>query len=551
MKIKTVAFIPLLLLTAILFHAIEFRVASWNPDELIFATGGQKILAGDTLYRDFGDNKPPLIYYTYALIYKLSGTSYASLLLLSKLFTIAVIFLIALGLYFIGNTLGGRMIGVCSGLLFAAYSICSQGSEVLGGRTEIYAVLMSVISVYFFVKKDFALRFIDVLMCGLFQSLATLYNTRFGIFMAAYGLFVLYKHGIGKKSIGIIAALSVPFVLAVVSVPLYYYQAGVFDYFTFWQSTIVKYYIAIMPFKVRLFSGLLILFFFAGLIPLVFFAAYQVITRLREKHASPRSSEPADVKQDNAPRISRWSEKARRLKQSIAWDKERQSFVFLILILILQYAAYFTGGKPGVRYFYMMYVPLCLLAAQGFTTLYRQVESNTLNKQLAVVVKTVLVLFLAVSPVYFIVIHTNTPRPLLHESMTSNKRLVEYIKEHTSEQDRIFAWVNVSPIYLQANRTMATSMIYPAEFLCRYYYYVGDFKNDRTAWDIFLSQLKSEKPAIIIDDSGGFSTKKDNVIIQVIQNDYVELKAGEMREYIKDNYRRTDSIEGYDIYKRI
>ncbi len=549
-KIKTIAFIPLLLLTTILFHAVEFRVAAWNLDELIFATGGQKIIAGDTLYRDFGDNKPPLIYYTYALIHKLSGPSYISFLVVSKLFTIAVIFLIALGLYFIGNSLGDRMIGMCTGFLFATYSICSQGSEVLGGRSEIYATLFSVISILFFIKKDFSLKTVDIVLCSLFQSLAALYNTRFGIIMAAYGLFILYRHGIGKKSIALIMTLSVPFVLVLASVPAYYYFTGVFDYYTFWQSTIVHHYLGIMRIPTKLASGLLILFFFAGPAPMVFFAVYQLITRLREKDALPHPAGESNP-EHNPSRISRWSMKTGRFMRFITWDEERQSFVFLMLLLMLQYAAFFTGGKPGLRYFYMMFIPLCLLAAQGFTALYRQIAVNTINKHLVRVMQLIMVLFLAAAPSYFFVIHTNTPRTLLHESIKENKRLVEYIKEHTSEKDRIFAWVNVNPIYLQANRIMATSMIYPAEFLCRFYYYTDDFKKDITAWDIFLRQLKTEKPAIIIDDSGDFTTKKDNLVIRVIRNKYIELKADEMRTFIKDNYKRTESIEGYDIYKRI
>lgn len=548
--IKTIAFIPLLLLVTVLFHSIEFRVAHWNPDEVIFATGGQKILAGEVLYRDFGDNKPPLIYYTYALIYKLAGKSYVSLLLLAKLFTIAVIFLIAIVLYGIGNSIGGRMTGVISALLFAAYSICSQGSEVLGGRSEIYATLMSVTGLYFFMKRDFSLRTFDLMMCGLFQSLATLYNTRFGIVMAACGLFILYRHGIGKRSMMAVTALSGPFILALAAVPIYYYSAGVFDYYTFWQSTVVRHYLAIMPLPLKMASGLMILFFLAGPLPLVFFALYRVVTEIRGGLASVARLGGPDPEQQSSW-YARWSIKAGRFMRLLSWDEERQSFMFLMLLVILLYASFFTGGKPGIRYFYMMFVPLCLLAAGGFTALYDLVAVNTINRGLARVLRMILVLFMATSPSYFLVIHMNTPRTLLLDSLEENRRLVEYIKENTSGNDRIFSWVGVNPIYLQSERIMATSMIYPAEFLCRYYYFVDDFRNETTAWDIFLRQLKKEKPAIIIDDTGGFISKKDKIVGHVIENDYVEQKAGEMKAFIKENYRHADSIEGYDIYRRI
>jgi len=294
----------------------------------------------------------------------------------------------------------------------------------------------------------------------------------------------------------------------------------------------------------------MILFFFAGPLPLVFFAVYQAVTEIREKLAhGARVSESATDKQLSWS--ARWSMKAGRIMRLFSWDEERQAFLFLMLLFILLYASFFTGGKPGMRYFYMMFVPLCLLAAMGFTALYDLVAVNMINRGLARVVRTILVLFMASSPSYFFVIHMNTPRTLLIDSIKENKRLVEYLQQNTSEKDRIFSWVSVNPMYLKANRIMATSMIYPAEFLCRYYYYVGDFKNETTAWDIFLGQLKKEKPAIIIDDTGGFITKKDKMVTHVIQNDYIEQRAGEMKAFIKDNYRHADSIEGYDIYKRI
>ncbi|MBP7735606.1 MAG: hypothetical protein KA369_06490 [Spirochaetes bacterium] len=547
---KGIFFISLLFAT-ILFHSIEFRVAAWNIDELIFATGGQSILAGDSLYRDFGDNKPPLIYYTCALIYNLSGKSYEGYLYLSKAITIAVIFLTALGLYFVGNSLGGPAIGMISGLLFAAYSICSQGSEVLGGRTEMYATLMSVISLYFFVKRDLSPKTIDIILCSIFQSLATLYNTRFGIIMAVYGLFILYKHGIKKESVKMVLALSVPFVLLAAAVPTYYYFSGVYDYYTFWQSTIVKHYLGVLRLNMKFISALMILLFFAGLMPMVFFAVCQVIVQwrgIRSERATPE--EPASG-ENKAPFLSRIASKAGRITRMFQWNQNSEVFIFLMMMLLMEYLAFFTGGKPGLRYFYMMYIPLCLLTAQGFHALYRHVESFTVSKELAAMVKVLMVLFLATSPFYFMAIHMNTQRPTIHESIKQYKGVVEYIQKNTSDRDKIYVWVNVTPIYIYSGRTMATSMVYPAEFLCRYYYYSRISRKDITAWDIFLKQLMNEKPALIVDDTDGFNTKKDAMLSHIFRDNYIEMRAAEMRSYIKDHYRLAETIDGFDIYKRI
>lgn len=72
-KVRTFVFVMILLAVTLALHALEFRASAWSIDEYIFATGGQKIVSGGILYKDFGDNKPLLIYYTYALFYWLSG----------------------------------------------------------------------------------------------------------------------------------------------------------------------------------------------------------------------------------------------------------------------------------------------------------------------------------------------------------------------------------------------------------------------------------------------------------------------------------------------
>lgn len=523
----------LLLAATILFHSIEFRTAVWNIDEYIFATGGQKLHAGGTLYKDFGDNKPPLIYETYALIYGLSGGSFPSLLAISKSFKIIAVFLTALGLYYCGTTLYGRMVGMMSGMLFAGYSICAQSSEILGGKTEIYAALFTVVSICFFVRKRFAFTIAGLGASGLSLSLAALYNTRFGIVIAAYCIFIVYRFRISGKSIRIMMPLLVSFLLPLVAVPLYYYRIGEFDYYRFWQTTVFKYYLTAFPLYMKFVSGFLVLYFLAGIAPVVIFAAYSLVRGYRDQESAAPSGVVA------------------RLRAVAAWNEKNEAPVFLAILLLCMYAAFFAGGIPGVRYFFMMLIPLCILGAEGFMYIFTAAKGQIKEAGISRLISVILAVFLLLPPSFFYLIHWNNQRPPIMETIARYQPVADYIQNHTAPHDSIYIWYNVGPLYLFSNRIMATSMIYPAEFLFRHYYFTGDFMKETTAWDLFLKQLQKEMPALIIDDGSDFSAKKENAVFFHGNNDYAVKRAAGLKAFVRDHYTCFETIQGLKIYKKI
>jgi hypothetical protein len=547
-KIKTITFILILLLITILFHIIEFRVASWNIDEFIFAAGGQKLLAGGTLYKDFGDNKPPLIYYTYALFYWIAQKQYMPFFIVAKTSTIAIVFLIGSCFYCIGKNLGSRTLGMVSGLLYAAYSIGAPGPEVLGGRTELYASFMAIISIYFFSRKKFAFSIVDMISSGIFLSLAALYNTRFGIIFAAYLAFIVYKHAVSKRSMLIITVLIASFVPLLAAVPIYYYRNGTFEYYTFWQSTVLKHYLNALPIYFRILAGFLLLAFFIGNAPLVVFAVHYAMGKIRKNIRL--SSVSANESMNR--RTGRLGAAASRLinasKAIMMRDPGNEAFVFQLLILLFAYGAFFAGGIPGIRYFYLMYIPICFFSAQGVLDVFQYVREKSSVIEISGLLKIILVLFLICAPAYYFSIHWNTRRPTVAESIETYRQVVDYIKEHVHHDQKIYVWSDMHPIYLYSDRIMATSMVYPSEFLGRYYYYTGNFRKDVTAWDLFLKQLDEERPELILDNTGNFSTWKG--VLYYKKNKFIDTKIDELRSYIKENYTYTTELSGYKIYRK-
>ena len=547
--ILTNIFILQLFFVTLLAHSIEFRVGAWNIDEYIFATGGQKLLAGGELYRDFGDNKPPLIYYTYSLLYGLSGGNYTLFQTLSKCATIAVVFLAALMMFFIGKNLVDERLGMVSGLVYAAYTICAHNSEVLGGRTEIYATLMTAISIWFFTRNRFSFHARDLLASGFFLSLAALYNTRFGIVIAAYAVFILYKHRISITSMARIMAIALPFAVPLAVVPFYYYHNGLFDSYVFWQSTVFKYYLTAVPPYAKIAAGMLVVYFLAGIPPIVIFSVHSLIRLFREYHAPVHSSAPSMPPQ--VPGNSSLSSGIfAGLRRITAWSPGLEMHAFIIIMFAFMYLAFFAGGIPGVRYFYMMFIPLSLICAHGFVDVYRNVGRITTGGSLSTILKAILIVFLILPPFYFYVIHWNTQRPTIRAAAARYRSVAEYVKKNTRENDSIYVWYNVTPLYLISNRTMATSMVYPAEFLMRDYYFTGDFQHETTAWDIFFRQLDRERPAMILDESEDFTVKKESSLFFKGKNPYAEKRAEEMRRFIYGNYRYLDTIQGFRIFQR-
>ncbi|HLB23014.1 MAG TPA: glycosyltransferase family 39 protein [Dehalococcoidia bacterium] len=135
--------------TCVLLVAVAFlmRVPSlaeprWYRDEGIFAAVAYDIRHGQTLYSGAWDNKPPLIFYTYAGIQAVFGNGVVALHLVTSivvLLTLMAVMAIALRLY-------GRWRALLAGVLFAAM-MCTPVIEGNLAMTETYMILPATLAV--------------------------------------------------------------------------------------------------------------------------------------------------------------------------------------------------------------------------------------------------------------------------------------------------------------------------------------------------------------------------------------------------------------------
>lgn len=154
-RARAAALAPWAALAAITFLvAFALRYPSlyeprWYGDEGIFAAIAQNMREGRTLYAQAWDNKPPLIYFTYAGIQSLFGTGMFAL----HLMTTGVVLATQAGVMAVAALLYGRRRALAAGLLFAVV----MDTPVIEGdlaMTETFMILPTTLAMLAFVVAE-------------------------------------------------------------------------------------------------------------------------------------------------------------------------------------------------------------------------------------------------------------------------------------------------------------------------------------------------------------------------------------------------------------
>lgn len=177
-----VALAAVTLLLAFALRYPTFFEPRWYSDEGIFAGIAQNMLAGSTLYAEAWDNKPPLIFVTYAVIQWAFGTGVMPLHIVTAgavLATQVAVMAIAFRLY-------GPWRSLLAGLAFALV-MCTPVIEANVAFTETYMILPATLGVLVFVlaqARPEGQRDVWYVAAGVLMSLAISYK-QVGVFDAA------------------------------------------------------------------------------------------------------------------------------------------------------------------------------------------------------------------------------------------------------------------------------------------------------------------------------------------------------------------------------
>ena len=499
---KTWIKVFILIAAVLVFRSVIFPAVSWKADEFFYLTGAREINAGRVLYTDFADVKPIGIFYIYALADKLGGGNLRCDLFILRIFSVSAVFLISLMLWYIGRTLYNERTGYFAALLFAAYSTCVRGSEVLAANTELFSVLFMTASICFFCRGRFRFGYVDLLSAAFSLSLAFLVNPRCGIVVLAYVVFLFLfsedKTGAFLKTL----ASAAVFLLPVGFLILYYWHIGHLDDYLNWQFVFTKYYAGAYSLFMRIFRGVLVYRFFAGLLPLLFFVGYLFFPLRKERFNKP-------------------------------------ALFFLILLAVLWLSA-FSGGKHVERYYFQMFIPLVMLAGAGL--------DGFLTTHDSVAVRWLLIFMLLSSPMIYLNMNLLSiwldKKPMTYQAfMAERQPAVEYIQKNSSPDDAVLVWPFGDIFYCAAERKLATPIYDPSGHLLG-----GKYLNTKERVDqfygMFFEKLEKSRPAVIVDSTEGFGTEGSDI------NEYMVPYLEELRDYVRTNYDKIDIAGKYDVYKR-
>lgn len=234
-----------LLLALILFATFILRFPSlfepfWYGDEGIFAAVARSSNFGGVLYQDAWDNKPPMIYLTYAAIFKVFGVSMFWL----RLVTIVIVLATAATIYEIAQKILGEKRALLATLTFGILSSLRviEGNLAL---TEIFMILPISLAMMIVVLRKF--DFASLFIAGILLALGSLYKQVGGFEAVALGIFLFF---ISKRWIEFVkngVVLSIGFLIPYVVTFAYFAPKGLVDEYIFAAYTYYRIYIGESP----------------------------------------------------------------------------------------------------------------------------------------------------------------------------------------------------------------------------------------------------------------------------------------------------------------
>lgn len=419
-----------LVVILIVFTAIRLHLRNMplERDEGEYAYAGQLILQGDPPYHSAYNMKLPGTYAAYALMMAAFGQSISGI----RIGMLAVL---------LGNTLlvfllGRRLFGILAGTVAAAfYTILANrlSTVSLDGHATHFIVLMTLSGTLLLLRAIKTHRSVDLFGSGVFFGLAFLMKQH-GILFAAFGFFFwgwnVWKRRAGWREVvsqgGILAAgVMLPYVLTCLIV----WYEGVFPQFWFWTVSYGAAYEKLINWSYgwTLFRAMI-----------------------------PRFARPINI----------WVTAGFGLT-AVFWSRRfREHKVFVISFALFSFLAVFPGLYFRPHYFLVMYPAVALLGGLGISAAYEYLQGRKLSRPV-MLIPIALFVMSYVSALYgqrkyFF----NMDARQVHREMYAGDGFPEaiavgdYVREHTSSEDRIVVLGSEPQIYFYAQRRSATGYIY-------------------------------------------------------------------------------------------
>ena len=168
--------------------------APFDGDQSLFFVSGQKILAGDVLYRDILDLKPPLIYFIYACSIGIFGESLFAVRLVELLVHGGVLWILVRTLRRVsGNDALGLIAGLCYAALYFSLPFYSRGQVEGFANLPLVVIFASLVSW----KQTANDR--RLLLVGVMTGILLLLKTSFLVLLPTIGVLFLFDSDVSLK----------------------------------------------------------------------------------------------------------------------------------------------------------------------------------------------------------------------------------------------------------------------------------------------------------------------------------------------------------------
>jgi len=512
----------------------------FGRDQGIFGYIAQTILRGGVPYRDAWDHKPPGLYAVYALAFALFGQAMPSVHLMEGI----ALMIGAFFLYLVSRRLHGDAVGLLGALLYGvSATLLFEWWD--RGQAEIYMGITGTIAVYALLRGLDTRGNLAILACGFFCGLTVCFKPS-GIFLVAglgLALFLFYRPVNVRDTAGVLGALAIGFSTSFIPLLAYFAANGALN--DLYQAVIVfnTYHARIggNPTLAGIVTGTLdFLASMNFLTPLALVGLWAV---LKLPTSIPSTAGGTRVR---------------------VMGRVGMAAVIMPIWLLASAAGIWTQGKFFSYHWSPVLPPLALLAAWGITLLAREIRQARGNMVRALIAA----VCLAVAAIYatalvrdhapkwtrdagYLLGHTTSEQYLANfahniegrdvYSFLETQQTAQYLREHSSADDRVLIWGFQALVNFLADRRAPTRYIFT---------YPLTFDRPESAFRVearrtFLRDLRNQPPLYIV-----LVTNDVNPLQAV---DSYSLLAGfpEFQQVIRQQYRLERDIGDFHLYRRI
>lgn len=542
-SLKSGVWFLLIVLLVLVLRWPSFSPRIWNGDEAIQATVADVILEGGIPYKDAVCQRAPVTWYVFALIFWLFGKNN---ILAIHVSLAAIIIIVASLVYIIGRQVGNSRASLLAAFFFALTSSLGWSyKDTYAFHTEFCLIFFTCLGSFLFLRSlltshSMRLSFMAGICYGMafFSKQPALFD-----FLAAF-LFLFYL-GISKNSelkvkgllnltkIGVL--LISGFAVTTMSWLLFFYLNGAWKDFTFYFFTYnLEYYLPAIPVFHRLMlipaalgetitSGLLI-----GLLALIGLAF--VLLKLQNEDGD---------------------------------GHRHTSQLFIATWAVLSFLGSASTGRLYGHYFIQVIPAWSLLGGIAIDVMMKEIvgppESGPNLNRSGRLITGVLVIVLLMGPLagaYFRLAPSvlgnlrkwgrmsaaAAPTDVEGFARFDPDNIIDYIKQNTSPDSKIFVWGFKPHYYVQANRLPASRYIYCVQVAGLIPWEEAYSKPVPGSLDILVSDLESTMPALIID------TSTNRCSGEVFQN-YPLTDFHALYKFINNNYKLDRYVDGCAVYK--